>query len=73
VVTMLYRLGGEQVTEGTTFTDVSTSSFAYDAIVWAQAKGVAKGDGTGKFAPNQTCTRAQIAQFLYNYNNVIGF
>jgi uncharacterized protein YjdB len=73
VVTMLYRLGGEQVTEGTTFTDVSTSSYAYDAIVWAQAKGVAKGDGTGKFAPNQTCTRAQIAQFLYNYNNVIGF
>jgi hypothetical protein len=67
VVTFLYRLSGEKSTVASTFKDVSTSSFAYDAISWAQSTGVAQGTGNGNFAPKMTCNRAQIAQFIYNY------
>ncbi len=41
------------------FTDVSSS-----AVDWAVATGVTKGMGDGTFAPDKTCTRAEIVTFL---------
>jgi hypothetical protein len=68
VAAFLYRFSGEKTTAtSTTFKDVSTGSYAYEAICWAQSTGVAKGMGNGCFSPKTTCTRAQIAQFICNY------
>ena len=47
------------------FSDVSTSAYYYEAVKWAQAKGITGGIGNGLLGPNQPCTRAQIITFLW--------
>ena len=47
------------------FDDVSTNAYYYEAVKWAQEKGITGGIGNGLFAPNQPCTRAQIVTFLW--------
>ena len=47
------------------FADVSTSAYYYEAVKWAQEKGITGGIGNGLFGPNQPCTRAQIVTFLW--------
>lgn len=47
------------------FSDVSTSAYYYEAVKWAQEKGITSGIGNGLFGPNQPCTRAQIVTFLW--------
>ena len=47
------------------FNDVSTSAYYYEAVKWAQEKGITGGIGNGLFGPNQPCTRAQIVTFLW--------
>ena len=66
MVTMLYRAAGSpEVSITTTFTDVPADSYYAKAVVWAVENGITTGIGSGKFDPNGTCTRAQIATFLY--------
>ena len=47
------------------FQDVPTDAYYYEAVKWAQKKGITGGIGDGLFGPNQPCTRAQIVTFLY--------
>jgi len=47
------------------FADVSTDAYYYEAVKWAQEKGITGGIGNGLFGPNQPCTRAQIVTFLW--------
>ena len=66
MVTMLYRAAGSpEVSITTTFTDVPADSYYAKAVAWAVENGITTGVGSGKFDPNGTCTRAQIATFLY--------
>lgn len=51
--------------ETSPFGDVSTSAYYYEAVKWAQEKGITSGIGNGLFGPNQPCTRAQIVTFLW--------
>ena len=51
--------------ETSPFSDVSTSAYYYEAVKWAQEKGITGGIGNGLFGPNQPCTRAQIVTFLW--------
>ena len=51
--------------ETSPFRDVSTSAYYYEAVKWAQEKGITGGIGNGLFGPNQPCTRAQIVTFLW--------
>ena len=51
--------------ETSPFGDVSTSVYYYEAVKWAQEKGITSGIGNGLFGPNQPCTRAQIVTFLW--------
>ena len=51
--------------ETSPFSDVSTSAYYYEAVKWAQEKGITGGIGNGLFGPNQPCTRAQIVTFLF--------
>lgn len=66
IVTMLWRAAGQPVAGGAaSFTDVSADSYYAEAVAWAIENGITAGVGNGKFDPNATCTRAQIATFLY--------
>ena len=66
MVTMLWRTVGQPApATAATFTDVSADAYYAQAVSWAVAHGITTGVGGGRFDPNSTCTRAQIATFLY--------
>ena len=68
MVTMLWRTMGQPAAGGAaTFTDVPADSYYASAVAWAVENGITTGVGGGKFDPNATCTRGQIAAFLYRY------
>lgn len=50
------------------FTDISKSDYFYDAVLWAADKGVTSGVTDTLFAPNASCTRAQMVTFLWRAN-----
>ena len=68
MVTMLWRAVGQPTAGGTAnFTDVPADAYYAQAVSWAVENGITTGVGGGRFDPNATCTRAQIATFLYRY------
>lgn len=68
VVQFLYKnAGSPAVINGSSFSDVSTRDYYYDAVRWAVREKITTGTGNGRFSPNATCTRAEIVQFLYRY------
>ena len=65
MVTMLWRTMGQPAAGGAAnFTDVPADSYYAQAVAWAVENGITTGTGNGKFSPDNTCTRAQIATFL---------
>ena len=71
MVTMLWRAMGQSAAgSAANFTDVPADSYYAQAVAWAVENGITTGTGNGKFSPDNTCTRAQIAVFLYrNYQS----
>ena len=69
VVTFLYRAAGSPGvdTSSCDFTDVSSSAYYYKAVLWAVENGITMGTGAATFAPDVSCTRAQVVTFLYRY------
>ena len=68
MVTMLWRAVGQPAAgSAANFTDVSADAYYAQAVSWAVENGITTGVGGGRFDPNATCTRAQIATFLYRY------
>lgn len=53
------------IEEELAFTDVSADAYYADAVNWAVAQGITSGTTATTFAPNATCTRAQVVMFLY--------
>ena len=47
------------------FYDVPNDSFYYEAVKWAVETKITSGVGNNLFAPDQSCTRAQIVTFLW--------
>ena len=66
-VTILYRLAGSPPVSGDGFSDVKSSDWFYKAVQWASKNGIASGYGNGKFGPNDTLNREQLATMLYRY------
>lgn len=64
-VTFLYRYAGTPAASGSSFSDVPANAFYANAVAWAVANGITNGVGNDQFAPQATCTRAQIVTFLY--------
>ena len=65
MVTMLWRAMGQPAAGGNaSFADVPADSYYAQAVAWAIENGITAGVGGGRFDPNSTCTRAQIATFL---------
>lgn len=69
-VTFLWASKGKPtVSSGTSFNDVVSTDYYYNAVQWAVANEVTAGVGSGRFGPNQDCTRGQIVTFLYKAMN----
>ena len=69
VVTFLWRAAGcpEPGEQARGFYDVKESDFFYKAVLWAVEHNITSGVGGGKFAPYETCTRAQFVTFLHRF------
>ena len=66
MVTMLWRAMGQPAAGSTAnFIDVPADAYYANAVSWAVENGITTGVGGGRVDPNSTCTRAQIATFLY--------
>lgn len=67
-VQILYNLEGQPtVTGNATFTDLTEGEWYQTAIAWAEQNKVIGGYGDGTFHPNDTVTREEFAQMMYNY------
>ncbi|MBO6052424.1 MAG: S-layer homology domain-containing protein, partial [Clostridia bacterium] len=64
-ITMLFRMMNGTAEGGNPFLDVADDAYYGPAVRWAVTNGVAKGVTQTLFAPDDTCTRAQIVTFLY--------
>lgn len=47
------------------FKDVKSNMYYHDSVLWAYQNGITAGVSTNQFAPDQTCTRAQVVSFLW--------
>ena len=47
------------------FVDVSADAYYYDAVLWAVEEGITNGTSATTFSPDNPCTRAQMATFLW--------
>ena len=67
IVTFLWRAAGSPEPKGSTnpFADVSSNAYYYKAVLWAVENQITTGTGNGKFSPEATCTRGQVATFLW--------
>ena len=66
MVTFLWRAyGSPEATGANPFTDVSTSDYYYDAVLWAVANGVTNGTSATTFSPDMAVTRAQAVTFQW--------
>ena len=52
-------------TRANEFIDVPTSSYFYEAVMWAVGNGVTTGISASRFDPDGICTRAQAVAFLW--------
>ena len=68
-VTFLYRMAGEPAVTTTEnpFLDVKADDYFCKAVLWAVENGVTKGTASDAFSPDKTCTRAEIATFLFRF------
>ena len=47
------------------FTDVKTTDYYYEPVLWAGYKGITAGMSDTTFGPSNPCTRAQVVTFLW--------
>ena len=68
VATFLYRVASAaKPSTFNPFTDVKTTAYNYNAILWAYDNRITTGTSDTTFSPDAYCTRAQIVTFLYRY------
>lgn len=68
IATFMYRAYGNKVVveDKTPFTDVADDAYYANAVKWAFKNGVTAGTSATTFSPDDSCTRAQVVQFLWN-------
>ncbi|MBR2781745.1 MAG: leucine-rich repeat protein [Oscillospiraceae bacterium] len=74
MVTFLWRAAGRPapISKTSPFDDVTENRYYYEAVLWAAENGITAGTGNGKFSPDDPVTRAQVAAFLYRYEQANG-
>lgn len=68
-VTFLWRCAGSSDPKSSdmSFKDVKEGDYYYKAVLWAVENGIAYGNTSDSFAPNEICTRAHVMSFLWRY------
>lgn len=64
-VSYMWKQAGSPDTPAAGFTDVPAGADYAQAVAWAVSREITGGTGNNQFSPTQTCTRGQIAAFLY--------
>lgn len=76
-VQILYNLEGQPDISGENlgypYEDVDAQAWYGNAVYWARITGVATGYGDGTFQPDDSITRQEFAQMLYNYAKYKGY
>lgn len=74
-VTALGRLANADVSDyaKSSFSDVKNDAYYMGYIEWASKNSIVSGIGNGKFAPDQSITREQMAVIMSNYAKTIGY
>ncbi len=67
VVTVLYRLYGNQEIGEMPFSDVAAGKWYYNAVAWAYKNNIVVGYPDGTFRPDENVTREQMVTFIYRY------
>ena len=67
IVTFIWRAKGspEPASTENPFTDVKAGKYYYKAVLWAVENGITSGTSATTFGPDDPCTRAQVATFLW--------
>lgn len=67
IVTFLWRASGSpgKAVAEKPFDDIERGDYYYEAVLWALENGITTGLTETTFGPNETCTRAQVATFLW--------
>ena len=74
IVSVLHRLAGSPVAVGgAAYADTAAGLWYSDAVRWADACGIVSGYGNGRFGPNDSVTREQLAVILWNYAQYMGY
>ncbi len=74
LVTVLYRMEGRPSISATIkFADVISSKYYAKAIAWASSQNIVSGYSNGKFGPEDSITREQLAKVLYLYADYKGY
>jgi hypothetical protein len=79
-VTILYRYEQASVSggaiaagaQGLPFGDVAPGLWYTEAVAWGAEKGIVVGYGDGRFGPEDSVTREQLAAMLYRYEQIGG-
>jgi len=50
---------------GNPFTDVKSSDYYFEPVMWALQNNITAGTSANRFSPNMTCTRGQVVTFLW--------
>ena len=74
MATFLWRAAGspDPVGESNPFTDVREDAYYAKAVQWAYEQGITGGTSATTFSPDATCTRAQMATFIYRNEQANG-
>lgn len=62
---MLASIPADETRPVMPFVDVADDSYYYDSVLWGWTNGIVKGFDETHFAPDMSCTRAQVVTFLY--------
>ena len=66
-VAFLHRSAGSPAASGSSFSDVSASSYYASSVQWAVKNDITQGTSEKTFSPDTACNRAQIVTFLYRH------
>ena len=61
----LYMIDYDETLVISPFTDVGEDKYYYDSVLWAYEQGITGGTSSTTFSPDDPCTRAQMATFLW--------
>ncbi|MDR3295568.1 MAG: S-layer homology domain-containing protein [Clostridiales Family XIII bacterium] len=73
-VTVLWRTeGSPSAADAGAFTDVPAGAWYAEAVAWANARGIVRGYGEGRFAPDESISREQMCAILSRYMDDAGW